>query len=173
MSFQFVKIFVTFFFFEIGKSCIPQHAGLCWPPPKFTKESWIVTRNLRKKFWEKAVDIDELCSPGEAWWGVRRQLRDDFNHSNQAISYAEHFKNSRFVESVLDVYWELPPVAGPSLTHQMRYDPARASSPIVEDGRYGLFRRLVSVINSCCNRFYSYNLSDVHLSPGHSDVCAE
>ncbi|KAK4713256.1 hypothetical protein R3W88_019163 [Solanum pinnatisectum] len=78
----------------------------------------------------------------------------------------------------------------PSLTHQMRYDPAHASSPIVEDGRYGLFRRLglsgpeASVINVLsgvtlerpslnCNRFYSYNLSDVHLSPGHSDVCAE
>ncbi|KAK6783989.1 hypothetical protein RDI58_017443 [Solanum bulbocastanum] len=143
------------------------------------------------------------------------------------FSDPEHFQNSRLVESVLDVYWELPPVAGPSLTHQMRYDPARASSPIVEDGRYGLFRRLglsgpeASVINgytqmvlssgvkrmrfwlplqiSCsfvlaifvftvllvlsgatlqrpslhCNRFYSYNLSDVHLSPGHSDVCAE
>ncbi|KAH0652468.1 hypothetical protein KY289_030146 [Solanum tuberosum] len=92
--------------------CIPRHSGLCWPPPKFTKESWIVTRNLRKKFWEKAVDIDELSGPGEAWWGVRGQMR----------------------ESVLDVYWELPPVAGPSLTHQMSYDPARASSPIVEDG---------------------------------------
>ncbi|KAG5594449.1 hypothetical protein H5410_035681 [Solanum commersonii] len=106
--------------------------GLCWPPPKFTKESWIVTRNLRKKFWEKAVDIDELCGPGEAW----------------------------FVESVLDVYWELPPVAGPSLNHQMRYDPARASSPIVEDGRYGLFRRLglagpeASVINGYTQMVY-------------------
>ncbi|KAL0415209.1 UNVERIFIED_CONTAM: hypothetical protein Slati_3352800 [Sesamum latifolium] len=69
-------------------------------------------------------------------------MRDDFNHSNKAISYAEHFTNSRFVESVLDVYWELPPVAGPSLTHQTRYDPARTSAPIVEDGRYRLFQRL-------------------------------
>ncbi|XP_047270653.1 uncharacterized protein LOC107873444 isoform X5 [Capsicum annuum] len=42
-------------------------------------------------------------------------------------------ENSRFVGSVLDVYWELPPVVGPSLTHQTRYDPARASSPIVDD----------------------------------------
>ncbi|MCD7452206.1 hypothetical protein HAX54_015488 [Datura stramonium] len=99
-------------------------------------------RSRRKKFWEKAVDIEELCGPGEAWWGVRGQMRDDFNHSNKAITYAEHFQNSRFVESVLDVYWELPPVAGPSLTHQTRYDPARAQSPIVEDGRYGLFQRL-------------------------------
>lgn len=69
-------------------------------------------------------------------------MRDDFNHSNKAITYGEHFKNSRFVESVLDIYWELPPVAGPSLTHQTRYDPARAPSPIVEDGRYGLFQKL-------------------------------
>ena len=69
-------------------------------------------------------------------------MRDDFNHSNKAITYAEHFQNSRFVELVLDVYWELPPVAGPSLTHQTRYDPTRAPSPIVEDGRFGLFQRL-------------------------------
>ncbi|CAN4100251.1 unnamed protein product [Withania somnifera] len=99
-------------------------------------------RSRRKKFWEKAVDIEDLCGPGEAWWGVRGQMRDDFNHSNKAISYAEHFQNSRFVESVLDVYWELPPVAGPSLTYQTRYDPARAQSPIIEDGRYRLFQRL-------------------------------
>nr|GMD35489.1 uncharacterized protein LOC109192617 [Ipomoea batatas] len=99
-------------------------------------------RSRRKKFWEKAVDTEELCGPGEAWWGVRGYMRDNFNHSNKAITYAEHFQNSRFVESVLDVYWELPPVAGPSLTHQMRYDPARTSTPIVEDGRYGLFQRL-------------------------------
>ncbi|CAA0826922.1 Unknown protein [Striga hermonthica] len=99
-------------------------------------------RHRRKKFWEKAVDINELCGPGEEWWGVRGYMRDDFNHSNKPISYNEHFQNSRFVESVLDVYWELPPVAGPSLTHQTRYDPARAPSPIVEDGKYGLFRRL-------------------------------
>ncbi|KAF9685190.1 hypothetical protein SADUNF_Sadunf03G0028700 [Salix dunnii] len=99
-------------------------------------------RSKRKLFWEKAVDIHELCGPNEAWWGVKGWMRDNFNHSNKPISYAEHFQNSRFIESTLDVYWELPPVAGPSLTHQTRYDPARASSPIVEDGRYGLFQRL-------------------------------
>ncbi|PSS17940.1 Sterol O-acyltransferase [Actinidia chinensis var. chinensis] len=99
-------------------------------------------RTRRRKFWEKAVDIGELCGPGEAWWGVKGHMRDDFNHSNKAITYSEHFQNSRFVESVLEVYWELPPVAGPSLTHQTRYDPARAPSPIVEDGRFGLFQRL-------------------------------
>ena len=88
------------------------------------------------------MDTDELCGAGEEWWGVRGQMRDNFNHSNKDISYTEHFMNSRFVESVLDVYWELPPVAGPSLTHQSRYDPARVSSPIVEDGRFGLFQRL-------------------------------
>ncbi|KAB5574302.1 hypothetical protein DKX38_001496 [Salix brachista] len=99
-------------------------------------------RSKRKLFWEKAVAIDELCGPIEAWWGVGGWMRDDFNHSNKPISYAEHFQNSRFIESILDVYWELPPVAGPSLTHQTRYDPARATGPIVEDGRYGLFQRL-------------------------------
>lgn len=99
-------------------------------------------RMKRRKFWEKAVDAGELCGEGEAWWGVKGQMRDNFNHSNKAITFSEHFQNSRFVESVLDVYWELPPVAGPSLTHQTRYDPARVSSPIVEDGRFGLFQRL-------------------------------
>ncbi|KAF1886856.1 hypothetical protein Lal_00046094 [Lupinus albus] len=99
-------------------------------------------RSRRKKFWEKAVDIEELCGHGEAWWGVRGYLRDNFNHSNKPLSYAQHFQNSRFIESILDVYWELPPVAGPSLTHQTRYDPARAPSPVVEDGRHGLFQRL-------------------------------
>ncbi|PHT36083.1 hypothetical protein CQW23_23783 [Capsicum baccatum] len=67
------------------------------------------------------------------------EMRDDFNHNNKAISYVEQFKNSRFVESVLDVYWVLPPVVGPSLTLQTRYDPAHASSPIVEDGRIACF----------------------------------
>ncbi|PKA54436.1 hypothetical protein AXF42_Ash000269 [Apostasia shenzhenica] len=99
-------------------------------------------RKRRRKMWEKAVDIEELCGNREHWWGVRGEMCDDFNHSNKAISYVEHFKNSRFVESLLDAYWELPPVAGPSLTHQTRYDPARTSSPIVEDGQYSLFKRL-------------------------------
>ncbi|KAI3416924.1 uncharacterized protein J3R85_014910 [Psidium guajava] len=107
---------------------------------KFSDEARI--RAKRKKFWEKAVDTDELCGPGEAWWGVRGNMRDNFNHSNEPISYTQHFQNSRFLESVLDVYWELPPVAGPSLTHQSRYDPARTSPPIVEDGRFRLFQRL-------------------------------
>lgn len=99
-------------------------------------------RRNRNKLWEKAVDTKQLCGPNDAWWGVRGEVRDNFNHSNKAISFQEHFRNSRFLESILDVYWELPPVAGPSLTHQTRYDPARASSPIVEDGRFGLFKRL-------------------------------
>lgn len=99
-------------------------------------------RSERKSMWEKAVDIEELCGGGDAWWGVRGEMRDDFNHSNKAISYEEHFENSRFVESVLDVYWEVPPVGGPSLTHQTRYDPGRAPAPIIEDGRFGLFGRL-------------------------------
>ncbi|KAG0491027.1 hypothetical protein HPP92_007890 [Vanilla planifolia] len=99
-------------------------------------------RMKRKMFWAKAVDIGELCGEGEAWWGVRGVMLDDFNHSNKPITYEEHFQNSRYVESVLDLYWELPPVAGPSLTHQTRYDPARAADPVIEDGRFGLFRRL-------------------------------
>ncbi|KAE8680765.1 Transducin/WD40 repeat-like superfamily protein isoform 1 [Hibiscus syriacus] len=99
-------------------------------------------RLKRKKFWEKAVDINELCGPHEAWWGVRGEMLDNFNYNKTVISYGEHFQNSRFVESILDVYWELPPTAGPSLTHQTRYDPGRAPPPIVEDGRYRLFQQL-------------------------------
>jgi hypothetical protein len=99
-------------------------------------------RSKQKIFWEKAVEMDDLCGKDDAWWGVRGYMRDNFNHSNKAISYKEHFENSRFVESIMDLYWELPPVAGPSLTHQTRYDPARTSDPIIEDGRYGLFRRI-------------------------------
>lgn len=99
-------------------------------------------RRKRRKMWEKAVDIEELCGDGETWWGVRGDMRDDFNQSSKAISYFHHFRISRFVESLLDVYWELPPVAGPSLTHQTRYDPARTSNPIVEDGQNLLFKRL-------------------------------
>uniref|UniRef100_A0ACD5U2C2 Uncharacterized protein n=1 Tax=Avena sativa TaxID=4498 RepID=A0ACD5U2C2_AVESA len=99
-------------------------------------------RSKRSKFWEKAVEIDQLCGKDDAWWGIRGYMHDDFNRTNEAISYKEHFHNSRLVESVLDLYWELPPVAGPSLTHQTRYDPARASDPIIEDGRHGLFQRI-------------------------------
>ncbi|XP_039121105.1 uncharacterized protein LOC120257879 [Dioscorea cayenensis subsp. rotundata] len=99
-------------------------------------------RLKRKKFWKKAVDIDDLCGAGEAWWGVKGYMRDNFNHSNKQISDDEHVQNGRFIESVLDLYWELPPVAGPSLTHQTRYDPARSTDPIIEDGKFGLFQRL-------------------------------
>ncbi|KAI3840122.1 hypothetical protein MKX03_003578 [Papaver bracteatum] len=59
-------------------------------------------KEKKKKFWEKAVDINGFCGPGEAWWGVRGHMRDDFNQTNEALSYKEHFQNSRFVESVLD-----------------------------------------------------------------------
>lgn len=114
------------------------------------------------------MDIEELCGKGDAWWGVRGYVRDNFNHSNKAIPYEEHFENSRFLESVLDVYWELPPVAGPSLTHQTRYDPARAPNPIIEDGQYGLFQRLglgrleTSVFNGYTQMLY------VQISPSTS-----
>ncbi|XP_073109398.1 uncharacterized protein [Elaeis guineensis] len=99
-------------------------------------------RERRKSLWEKAVGIDELCGMNNAWWGIRGHMNDNFNRSSEYISYPEHVKNHRFLESVLDVYWELPPVAGPSLTHQTRYDPARSPNPIIEDGRFDLFQRL-------------------------------
>ncbi|PNT70567.1 hypothetical protein BRADI_2g13630v3 [Brachypodium distachyon] len=124
-------------------------------------------RSKRKKFWEKAVEIDELCGKDDAWWGIRGYKRDNFNRSNEAISHKEHFQNSRLLESVLDLYWELPPVAGPSLTHQTRYDPARASDPIIEDGRYGLFQRIglarldTSVFNGYTQMVY-VQISAVH-----------
>ncbi|GLT77181.1 hypothetical protein SLA2020_487910 [Shorea laevis] len=99
-------------------------------------------RSKRKKLWEKAVDIDELCGPNEAWWGVRGEMRDNFNRNRTPISYAYHFADGRFIESILEVYWEPPPVAGPSLSHQTRYDPTRTPILIVKDGHYGLLQRL-------------------------------
>ncbi|XP_057833480.1 uncharacterized protein LOC131044219 isoform X2 [Cryptomeria japonica] len=112
-------------------------------------------RATRKQFWEKALDIQELCGSGDAWWGVRGHMRDNFNHSFEIISHTEHVENSKFVESVLDLYWELPPVAGPSLTHQTRYDPARSSEPIVPDDQRYLFRKLglSSLNNSVFNGY--------------------
>ncbi|KAI4325305.1 hypothetical protein MLD38_030717 [Melastoma candidum] len=77
------------------------------------------------------------CLVGCSW------LSDTFNHSSTHVSNTEHFQNSRLPEEyVLDIYWELPFVVGPSLTHQSRYDPAITVPPIVEDGRHGLFQRL-------------------------------
>ncbi|KAF8388949.1 hypothetical protein HHK36_025632 [Tetracentron sinense] len=125
------------------------------------------TRMKGRKLWKKAVDIEHICGPGDAWWGVRGQMRDDFNQSNKAISHAEHFQNSRFVESVLDVYWELPPVAGPSLTRQTRYDPTRVPSPIIEDGRFGLFQRL-GLTRLETSVFNGYTQMRMELMPYHT-----
>ncbi|KAE8700661.1 Detected protein of confused Function [Hibiscus syriacus] len=71
-------------------------------------------RSKRNKFWEKSVDTDELCARNEAWWG------------------------SRFSMSIGSYYQQLVL----PFTHQTRYDPARAPTPIVEDGRYRMFQRL-------------------------------
>ena len=62
-------------------------------------EAWI--RVQRKRFWEKVVDVDDLCGMGEAWWGIKGLMLDDSNCNGKATSYAEYFQNSRFVESVL------------------------------------------------------------------------
>ena len=36
---------------------------------------------------EEVVDIGELGGPGEAWWGVKGQMRDDFNlRGNRVLS---------------------------------------------------------------------------------------
>ncbi|KAJ7568577.1 hypothetical protein O6H91_01G038500 [Diphasiastrum complanatum] len=99
-------------------------------------------RSARKGFWEKALDIKELCGSNIMWWGVQGEMRDNFSHNNTAISYATHVENVQFLESVLDIYWELPPVAGPTLTHQRRFDPARTSHPIVANSDNHLFMQL-------------------------------
>lgn len=99
-------------------------------------------RAARRELWEKAVDVHELCGPGDAWWGVKGQMRDNFNHSFVHITQEEHLENSKQVESALDLYWELPPVAASSLTLQSRYDPARATNPIVTDDEKELFVQL-------------------------------
>jgi hypothetical protein len=84
---------------------------------------------FKRKFWEKVVDIDDLCGKDGAWWGIKGYMRDNFNHSNKVTSQKEHFQNSRLVKFVLDMYWELRPVTGSSLTHQTRYDPTCAVDP--------------------------------------------
>ena len=88
------------------------------------------------------MEIDDLCGKDGAWWGIKGYMRDNFNHNNKVTSHKEHFQNSRLMKSVLDMYCELRPVTGSSLTHLTRYDPARAVDPIIEDGHYTLFRSL-------------------------------
>ncbi|EPS70168.1 hypothetical protein M569_04595, partial [Genlisea aurea] len=91
-------------------------------------------RSYRKEnVWKGTLSTGQLCS-GDAWWGNRGEMLDDFHRKSQPMNYTEHFDNGRFAESVLDVYWELPPVAAPWLTNQTRYDPARTSHPVVKDG---------------------------------------
>lgn len=107
---------------------------------KDSKEALL--RAARRKNWEKAVDIEELCGAGGTWWGVRGQMRDNFNHSFVQITEEEHLENFKQIERSLELYWELPPVAGPSLTHQNRYDPARTTDPIIGDHEGKLFEQL-------------------------------
>lgn len=99
-------------------------------------------RAARRDSWEKAVNISELCGPSDAWWGVRGQMRDNFNHSFVHITQEQHLENFKQIESFLDLYWELPPVAAPSLTHQRRYDPARTTHPLIKDEEEWLFAQL-------------------------------
>ncbi|EFJ04975.1 hypothetical protein SELMODRAFT_137953 [Selaginella moellendorffii] len=89
------------------------------------------TRNLRKKMWENAVNISDLCSQGGAWWGKQGRAYDDFGKTNAPISYEQHVKNFHLLESILDTYWELPPLAAAYLTRQTTFDPARTSWPLV------------------------------------------
>ena len=88
------------------------------------------------------MNVDELCGADNAWWGVRGQMRDNFNHSFEFISENDHLKNSKQVEAALELYWELPPIADPSLTHQTRYDPSRTSPPLIKRSQEGLFKKL-------------------------------
>ncbi|XP_024523479.1 uncharacterized protein LOC9637997 [Selaginella moellendorffii] len=89
------------------------------------------TRNLRKKMWENAVNISDLCSRGGAWWGKQGRAYDNFGKTNAPISYEQHVKNFHLLESILDTYWELPPLAAAYLTRQTTFDPARTSWPLV------------------------------------------
>lgn len=66
----------------------------------------------------------------EAWWGFKGLMLDDLNSNSKATSYAEHFQNSMFVQSVLHI------------CHQRRYYPAHAPDPIIEEGSFVVFRKL-------------------------------
>lgn len=108
-----------------------------------------------KKFWENAVDRDELCGPDEAWWEITGMMKDFSGSSYIPFTLSEHFNISRYLEYALDLYWKVPPVAGSSLNHQARYDPARVSWPIIEDGDYRSLELLgLSGLNTCVlNRY--------------------
>lgn len=46
---------------------------------------------FKRKFWKKAMEIDDLCGNDGAWWGIKGYMRDNFNHSNKVTSQKEHF----------------------------------------------------------------------------------
>lgn len=120
-------ILLYMFFVNLGLIYISRFLALGGGHSWFKDSDGARIREKRNSFWEKVVNIEEFCWPSDEWLCVRRYTRDNFNNSNEPISY---------------VYWELSPVAGPSLTHQTRNDPARSLPPIVEDDRYGLFQPL-------------------------------
>ncbi|KAG0585600.1 hypothetical protein KC19_2G024300 [Ceratodon purpureus] len=108
----------------------------------FKGEEELKIRNERQGRWEKAVNMSELCGDDDEWWGVQGFARDDFGHSFRKIPHSQHFENGRFVGDGLDVYWEVPPVASPILTHQTRYDPARTVLPLLLGEDKALFQEL-------------------------------
>ncbi|KAF2323435.1 hypothetical protein GH714_035439 [Hevea brasiliensis] len=97
-------------------------------------------RSKRKKFWEKAVDIDELCGPNEVWWVLEAGCGITLITVTSQFPLRNIFRAAGLLNQS-SIFLGASPVAGPSLTHQTRYDPARTTPPIV-DGRYGLFQRL-------------------------------
>ncbi|EFJ13896.1 hypothetical protein SELMODRAFT_121604 [Selaginella moellendorffii] len=90
-------------------------------------------RSQRKKSWDRAIEISEICSSKGEWWGVRGQMRDKPDRASVYITHRDHASNHGIFESMLQTYWELPPVASPGLSKQRSYDPARTPPPLLGD----------------------------------------
>lgn len=69
-------------------------------------------RAKRKIFLENAVDRDELCGPDEAWWEITGMMKDFSGSNHIPFTLSEHFNIGRYLEYALDLYWEVPPLAG-------------------------------------------------------------
>ncbi|EFJ24064.1 hypothetical protein SELMODRAFT_102324 [Selaginella moellendorffii] len=99
-------------------------------------------RSQRKRAWERAVDMTELCSMSGAWWGIRGEMRDNFDKIKVPISHQDHIENYKLVQSMLQIYWEVPPLASPSLSYQRAYDPARTVAPLLGEEEREVYNRL-------------------------------
>ncbi len=73
------------------------------------------------------------------WKGT---VPDNFARIHRQQSWEEHVRLGERLKETLKIYYEFPPIAASRLTGQKRYDPRRASTPIISDE--SVFLRLFS-----------------------------